>query len=334
MNETMMALQIMAPRQAEWRIAPRPEPGPGEVLVRIEGITTCPHWDLHLMSGEPMFPGLPLLYPYPSGQPGHEAVGVIAALGPGVDGLAVGTRVAAWRDQGHSRAGCYAQYNLFQAENLLEVPADLPLAALAPLELAMCVQVSFDQLAQLNQVRNQRFGVSGLGPAGLIAVQMARAYGAQEVVAVDPIAQRRALAYELGAHVVMTPEELDTHVVTATGDFAALRGKKRFDAAIECTGLAASAALLLSCTRHAVATFGVLREPVAFGFAQWLSGVALLGYGNHNLQAAQRALGLVLDGQLKLAPLVTHQLPLSAYTEGVELLRRKEAIKVAFLPWA
>ena len=80
-----------------------PVAGPDEILVRIEGISTCPQWDLHVMSGEPMFPGRPFVYPYALGQPGHEAVGVVAALGPGVDGPPVGTRVAAWRDQGHDR---------------------------------------------------------------------------------------------------------------------------------------------------------------------------------------------------------------------------------------
>jgi threonine dehydrogenase-like Zn-dependent dehydrogenase len=78
----------------------------------------------------------------------------------------------------------------------------------------------------------------------------------------------------------------------------------------------------------------VLRDPVEFGFGHWASGVALLGYGSHNRAAAERALQLVVNGQLCLAPLITHQLPLSRYVEGVELLRRKEAIKLAFLPWA
>jgi threonine dehydrogenase-like Zn-dependent dehydrogenase len=334
MSEQMMSLQIMAPGQVEWCATPIPEPGPGQILVRIEGITTCPHWDLHLMSGEPMFPNRPLPYPYPAGQPGHEAVGVVTALGAGVDGPDVGTRVAAWRDQGHARPGGYAQYNIFEANNLLEVPTDLPLAALAPLELAMCVQVSFDQLGEMGGVAGKRVGISGLGPAGLIAVQMARAYGASEVVAVDPIAERRDLALSLGAHTVLTPDELAADAPGPNADSATLRGPKRFDLAVDCTGIAQSLALLLLTTRKAVALFGVLRDPVEFGFAHWASGTALLGYAGHNRAAAERALALVVAGELQLEPLVTHQLPLTRYVEGVELLRNKQAIKVAFLPWA
>jgi threonine dehydrogenase-like Zn-dependent dehydrogenase len=58
-----------------------------------------------------------------------------------------------------------------------------------------------------------------------------------------------------------------------------------------------------------------------------------MGYGTHYRRAAERALQLVVEGQLELAPLVTHTLPFSRYGEGVDLLRAKEAIKVCFLPW-
>jgi threonine dehydrogenase-like Zn-dependent dehydrogenase len=161
---------------------------------------------------------------------------------------------------------------------------------------------------------------------------MARAYGATEVVAIDPIVQRRQLARELGADVAMTPDELRV-ISPDAKDAAAMRGPKRLDAAVDCTGLAISVSLLLAATRKAVSLFGVLRDPVEFGFAHWGSGVALFGYGSHNRAAAERALQLIVDGKLRLEPLITHQLPLSRYAEGVDLLRRKEAIKVAFLPW-
>lgn len=332
MSDTMMTLQYIAPGHVEWRSAPVPVPGPGQVLVRIEGVTTCPHWDLHLMSGEPMFPGRPLPYPYPPGQPGHEAVGTVAALGAGATGLSIGVRVAAWRDQGHTRPGAYAQYNLFEAENLIPVPTDLPMAAVAPLELAMCVQVSFDQLREMGGIAGARVGISGLGPAGLIAVQMARAYGAAEVVAVDPLPQRRALALTLGAHTTLSPEEV-MEDRPLRSDTKSPRAGKRVDWAVECTGLASALATMMNITRKAVAVFGVLREPVEFGFNQWASGIALLGYVGHSRGAAERALKLVEESRLHLAPLVTHQMPLRHYAEGVELLRRKEAVKVGFLPW-
>jgi threonine dehydrogenase-like Zn-dependent dehydrogenase len=320
----MKQLQILEPGVVVWADASVPQPQAGQVLVKVLGVTTCPHWDLHLMSGEPMFPGRPLAYPYTPGQPGHEAMGEIVSLGPGVDGPLPGARVAAWRDPGHQNPGCYAQYVCLDADHVIETPAHLEPQAIAPLELAMCVQVSFDQLLQLNVVRDARFGVSGLGPAGLVAVQMARAYGAREVLGIDPLPERRALAVQLGADVVMPPD---------AGAFPEGRsGLDALDAAIDCTGLKVSIEFLMDRTRQAVAVFGVLREDVVYRARHW-GGLSLLGYGQHNRPAAERALELVRRGQLYLSPLVTHLLPFACYEEGVELLRAKQAIKVCFLPW-
>ncbi len=324
-NESMKVLQIMAPGQVEWRDAPIPEPGIGEVLVKVAAITTCPHWDLHLMSGEPMFPGVPLPYPYTPGQPGHEMTGEVVAIGPEVTSLAVGDRVAAWRDAGARRQGCYAQYVPFQAENLLQVPTDLASENVASLELSMCVQVSFNQLQKMNAVAGKRVGVSGLGPAGLVAVQMARAYGAAQVVAIDVVAERRALATQLGADLALAPD--DAHFATAAGTFA-------LDSAVDCTGLKVSIEFLMTHTKEMVALFGVLRENVNFGWDHWRRGFKLLGYEPHNRAAAEQALALIVQGQLDLSPLATHSLPMHRYTEGVELLRTKQAIKVRFLPWS
>ena len=321
----MKVLQIMAPGQVEWRDAPIPEPGVGEVLVKVAAITTCPHWDLHLMTGEPMFPGVPLPYPYTPGQPGHEMTGEVVAVGPEVTTLAVGDRVAAWRDAGARRQGCYAQYVPFQAENLLQIPTDVASEKVASLELSMCVQVSFNQLQKMNAVVGKRVGVSGLGPAGLVAVQMARAYGAAQVVAIDVVAERRALAAQLGADLALAPE--DAHFATAAGTFA-------LDSAVDCTGLKGSIEFLMTHTKEVVALFGVLRENVNFGWDHWRRGFKLLGYEPHNRAAAEQALALIVQGQLDLSPLATHSLPMHRYTEGVELLRTKQAIKVRFLPWS
>ena len=323
---TMKILQILAPGEVVWREEPVPEPGAGEVLVKVAAITTCPHWDLHLMSGEPMFPGVPLPYPYTPGQPGHEMTGEVAAVGPGVTDFAVGDRVAAWRDAGARRQGCYAQYVPFQAENLLTIPEPLDLEQVASLELAMCVQVSFDQLQRQTAVQGKRFGVSGLGPAGLVAVQMARAYGAAQVVAIDPLPARRDLARQLGADLALAPD--DGYWATESATPFAL------DTALDCTGLKVAIEPLMARTKEIVALFGVLRENVNFGWDHWRRGFQLLGYERHNRAAAEQALRLIGQGQLDLTPLATHSLPLHRYAEGVELLRSKQAIKVRFLPWA
>jgi threonine dehydrogenase-like Zn-dependent dehydrogenase len=325
-TEYMKSLQIVAPGQPAWTDVPVPRPGPGEALVKVEGVTTCPHWDMHLMDGVPMFAGRDFTYPFTPGQPGHEAVGEVTALGTGVEGLEVGDRVAAFRDMGNQRPGFYAHFNAFPAEALIRVPRSLPAAAIAPLELAMCVQVSFDQLVPFDAVEGKRFGIAGLGPAGLIALQLARAYGAAEVVGFDPLPARRELAASLGADRVLAPD---------SDAFAAGRqNADALDAAIDCTGFKSAIQYLMDRTRQVVTIFGVLRETIEYEAHHRSGGLALLGYANHNRGAAERALAQIEAGRLDLSPLVSRTLPLSRYAEGVQALRDKEAVKILFEPWS
>lgn len=322
----MHALQILAPGHAVWRTAPIPQPQAHEVLIKVEGVTTCPHWDLHIMSGEPMFPGFELKYPYYLGQPGHEMAGEIVALGSAVSDFKTGTRIAVWRDSGQRRPGCYAHYVALPAENIMAVPRDLPIAAIASFELAMCVQVSFDQLTQYRGIAGKRVGITGLGPSGLLAVQMAKAYGAAEIVGIDPLLERRELAQRLGADRAYAPND-----AAFPADRAAATA---LDLALDTTGLKISIEAMMACTKEVVTMFGVLREQIEFGPAHWYGGFALLGYGEHNHGAAERALQLILNGKLQLATVVSRTMPLYAYAEAVALLREKKAIKILFEPWS
>src|SRR5438477_2212098 len=101
----MKILQVDRHPQFTLLDVPTPKPGPGEVLLKVEAVTTCPQWDLHLRHDEAMFVGHQFQYPYTPGQPGHEATGTVAALGEGVSSVAVGDRVSAWRDRGHDKPG-------------------------------------------------------------------------------------------------------------------------------------------------------------------------------------------------------------------------------------
>jgi len=322
----MKILQILEPDRAIWTDADTPEPMQGEVLVKVTGVTTCPHWDMHILGGKPMFPGMKLEYPYLLGQPGHEAVGEVAVVGDGVKNLKVGDRVAAWRDTGKPRQGFYAQYNTFHEDDLLKVPRYLKDEEIASLELAMCVEVSFQQLAVLGGIKGRRIGIAGLGPAGLLGVQMARAHGAAEVVGFDPMAERRDMAFELGAHLVLDP---------INDEWPISRSEGALDDSIDMTGIPSSIEYLMDRTKRAVALFGVLREEVRFTSRQMFGpGLILMGYADHNKKAAETALQMIIDGNLKLAPLVTETMSFRDYSKGVDLLRQKKAIKILFDPWA
>lgn len=325
----MRALQIIEPGKAEIVEVPEPEPRAGQVVVEVEAVTTCPQWDMHIMGGEPMFPGQELTYPYSPGQPGHEAVGRIVAVADGAGdadngvGVRVGDRVAVWRDQDHSQPGCYAERVARNAGDVLVVPEDIEATRLSALELAMCVRVSFELLERMDAVRVERFGVSGLGPSGLVAAQMAKAGGAAQVVGYDLSADRREVSKAWGVDEALDPRECS--VVDDPADAAAL------DASIDCVGAPSSVQFLMDRTRNAVALFGVLREPVQFGWRHW-AGLTLLGYRPHHRGAAEAALAMILEGSVDLRPLVSTTLPLDRYTEGVELLRSQKAVKVCFTP--
>jgi len=302
-----------------------PAPAQDEVLVKILGVATCPQWDLHMMEGRPMFPGTSLDYPLVPGHPGHEAMGQVVSVGHDVRSFSPGMHVAAWRDPGNRRMGCYAQYAALRAEDLIEVDRSLRAVEIASLELAMCVQGSFDRLRQCEPMEGKRLAIGGLGPSGLVAVQLARAYGARTVIGLDPLAHRRRLAVELGADEVWDPGEYSWPTGRSHPD--------AFDASLDTTGLPVSIEALMGSTRKSVAIFGVLREHVRFGPEQWWGGFALLGYGTHTRVAAGEAYALILEGKLKLAPLISGRLPFTRYAEGVERLRRKEAVKILFDPW-
>jgi len=321
----MQVLQVTTPNTFELLEVPIPTPGPGEVLMRVVAVNTCPQWDLHLRHNEPMFVGHRFHYPYTPGQPGHEATGEIAALGEGVTGLTVGERVSAWRDPGHHRQGCYAQYVLLEAANVIPVPRDLPPQATASVELAMCVGSVFLMLQEMNVLRGRRVGVTGLGPAGLVALQMARAEGAREVIGFDPLASRREYALGLGLDAACDPRE-------ELPQFPARPKAPALDTAIDCVGAKASVEYMMDRTADVVALFGVQREDYTYSIRHY-SGLRLCGYKGHYCAAAEYAVNLIAQGKLNLACLISANLPLAAYGEGIDLLEARKALKICFWPW-
>jgi threonine dehydrogenase-like Zn-dependent dehydrogenase len=206
---------------------------------------------------------------------------------------------------------------------LLRLPAGLGVAETASLELAQCVAVSFQRAGDLSGLR---VGISGLGPAGLIAGQMARARGAAEVIGFEIDEARFARARELAVDRVVDPRSAEFRAM------AALPAAEQLDLSIDCIGVAASTQNLMSVTRSRVLIFGVPHGEIHFGLAEWVKGLQVEGYGKHNRAAGEMALDLIASGKLRLDPLVSYTLPLSRYGEGVDLLLARRALKILFVP--
>jgi propanol-preferring alcohol dehydrogenase len=201
---------------------PKPDPGPGQVLVRIETSGLC-HTDIHAAHGDwPVKPSPPFI-------PGHEGVGIVERLGPGVTEVALGDRVAlpwlgyacgaceycttGWetlcekqQNTGYSLDGGYAEYATAAAKYVAKVPDGVEPLDAAPLTCAgvttyKAVKVSGARPASLVAI----FGIGGLGH---LAVQYAKVFGAS-VVAVDIVDEKLELARELGADYTVNAKEED-----------------------------------------------------------------------------------------------------------------------------
>jgi propanol-preferring alcohol dehydrogenase len=190
---------------------PLPTPGQGEVLVAVSVCGVC-RTDLHVRDGDLAPHRVPVV-------PGHEVVGTVAGVGPGVARFAEGDRVGvawlrhtcgecAWcrrgeenlcpesRYTGWDEDGGYAEYTLVPAAFAYDVPADLPDEQAAPLLCAGII--GYRALRRAHLPPGGRLGIYGFGASAHITAQIALAQGAElHVLTRDPAA--RELALSLGA---------------------------------------------------------------------------------------------------------------------------------------
>jgi len=211
---------------------PVPQPGPGEVLVKVKACGVC-HTDLHAASGDwPVKPVPPFI-------PGHEAAGIVAALGPGVKNLKVGDAVGvAWlhdacmsceycetgwetlcehqHNTGYSVNGGFAEYVIASAAFAAKLPVTIDFAGIAPI---LCAGVTtYKGLKETEAKPGEWVVISGVGGLGHVAVQYAKAMGLK-VAAVDIAEDKLALARETGADLAVNALATDAvdKVLTATG---------------------------------------------------------------------------------------------------------------------
>lgn len=224
----MRALVFTAPGQADVQDTDSPAPGPGEVLIRSRVVGVC-HSDLELLAGRYI---IPIRYPI---TPGHEWAGEVAETGPGVEGLAAGDRVVGecvvgpgGRDHfGFSISGAAAEYFTARAEWLHKLPAHMTFTQGALVEP---FSVAYAAVRAAGIDPSDRVAVLGAGPIGLLAAMAAAGRNAA-VTVIEPRADRRAKALDVGASGVIDP---------AAGDLAGqardVTSGELFDVVIESAG--------------------------------------------------------------------------------------------------
>ena len=320
----MKALQIVAPRKVETVDVPVPQIADDEVLVEVKCCVTCPHWDISLYTGKDIFerPGHPI-YPLPYGYIGHEMAGRVVETGPAVETLKEGDRVASLVSAGSDyQPGFYCEYINRPEDTVVRIPDEVSDETAANME--MCYRmVPYIRLLGLDNILGKRVGVTGMGPAGLIAIQMVKAIGAAETVAIDILPERLELARKLGA----------THALNSDTDEIQKLKDGPLQAAVDCSGVAAGLQVALDhVQRGAVSIFSVPHGETAFTTRHMGNNLLSGLKEGPTIEDARFTIALWQRKQLDTEALVSAKLPLERYAEGVEMLIDRKAIKVAFYP--
>jgi alcohol dehydrogenase len=346
---TMRAAVFVSPGRIELQEVPVPRVGTGDALLRVTTTTLC-GTDVHILRGEyPVAPGRVV---------GHEPVGVIAALGPGVTGYRVGQRVIAgaitpcgqcspcldgqqaqcggramggWR-LGNTMDGCQAEYVLIPhaMANLTPVPDGL-----SDEQVLMCPDImstGFGGVESGGVRLGDTVAVFAQGPIGLCATVGARLRGASRIIAVDGVPERLAMSERLGAdHVV------DFHADDPVDRIMALTGGRGVDVAIEALGTQETFEGCLRVLRPGgtLSSLGVYSGKLQMPLEAFAAGL-----GDHRIvttlcpggrERMRRLMDVVAAGRADLRPMVTHRFPLERIEEAYDLFgnQRDGVLKVA-----
>ena len=354
--DTMRATVFHGPNDIGVEEVRRPRPGPGEAVIRVTLTTIC-GTDVHIVKGEyAVRPGLVI---------GHEPVGVIDELGPGVTGYEVGERVLVGaitpcgqchaclsgklsqcgHGSGFEAIGGWRFGNTIdgaQAEYLLVPNAQANLAKIPD-------EVTDEQVVLLADIASTGFAgaesggvrigdsvvVFAQGPIGLCATAGARLMGAALVIGVDSDPVRLAMAKQMGADVTLDFTQVDVvdEVKHLTGGFGA-------DVAIEALGTPQTFESGLRSLRPGgtLSSLGVYSGKLQIPYDAFAAGL-----GDHRIvttlcpggkERMGRLIKTVQSGRFDPTPLLTHRFPLAEIGEAYRVFsnRLDGVLKVAITP--
>jgi len=303
---------------------PLPATGDDNVLVKIKAAGIC-HSDVHYRAGTSSVGPLPQTL-------GHEIAGVVEKVGASVTSVKAGDRVClhylvtcgecdhcrTGREQfckdakmlGKDCDGGYAEYIAVPARNAVSLPDEIPFEQGAVL---MCSSATvFHALRKARLSPGETVAVFGAGGLGTSAIQLARAFGALEVYAVDIKRAKLTLAEEYGAI------PIDAKTSDPVTEVKRLTGGKGVDVALELVGLP-------QVIRQAVQSLAVLGRAVLVGIADKPFSIdsyreilgkeaEIIGSSDHLLQELPVLIEFVRQGTLDLSRVITKTIPLEAST--------------------
>jgi threonine dehydrogenase-like Zn-dependent dehydrogenase len=357
MPETMQAVVVHGPKDYRLEEVAVPQPGPGEVLVRVEAVGICAS-DLKAYNGAPKFWGDENRPAWTETNviPGHENVGEVVALDDAARqrwGIDVGDRVVPeqivpdWtcryckRGQYHmcqthnmfgfkrANPGGMSEYMVYPAEALVhKISKDMPPAWAAFAEPLSCSLHAVERATiQFEDV----VVVAGCGPIGLSMVAGAVAKSPAMVIALDAVDSKLELAKLCGADLTINIAEQDAVQVVKdlTGGYGA-------DVYLEGTGHPSAVLQGLNLLRKlgTFVEYSVFKDPVTVDWSIISDDKELDVRGAHlGPYTWPTAIRMLESGKLPMDQICTHQLPLERFQDGLDLVAEGgQSVKVSLQP--
>ena len=328
---TLKALQITKPHELKMVTLERPEPGPGEVLIKVMTSGIC-GTDIHILEGE-YVGAYPVI-------PGHEFSGVVEQAGQAVSRIKVGDKVAVepniacdncsfclnnqqnfcenWQGVGVTLPGGMAEYVIAPEKAVFDI-GELEFEEGAFVEPLSCVlhgvQKTCIRLAD-------RVVILGAGPIGILLLQAVNVQGAQSVTVVELDQARAEAAQTVGAD----------QIYRSLDDLP----KDAFEVVIDATGVIPVMKRTPEFTRKGgkILLFGVPpKTNIEFdAFTLFLKGLTILT-SYTSVRNSLQAIDLLKNKRINVKPLISHRLPLAKFEHGVNLIKNKqENVKKVLIP--
>jgi len=351
-TDTMQALVVLEPDRFEIGEVPVPEPGPMEVLCRVKAVSIC-GTDSHLISGD--YPGFwPPAFPI---IPGHEWSGEIVKMGPGAEkaGWKLGDRVAGTshdacgvcqqcveghynlcenygvmdlhRQYGHNYQGADAEYVVHGVKCIFPLPESVSWeegAVIDPASIALHVA----NRAGIQPGDN--VGIMGGGAIGLLGGEAAKIRGAGRVIVVEPLAQRRQKALDMGFEVI------DSSAGDAGATLREMTGGLGVDRIIEAAGVPITVQWSLAALRKGgrIAAVGIPSKGVEINMRDLVLYELEIAGSRASAGEMRRVMPHVADGRMRLREVMTHEFALTDYADALTTFRDPSsgAIKIIIKP--
>ena len=340
----MKALSKTAPGvgHVEIRDVPEPTPEVGEVKCEVKYCGIC-GTDIHIYHGR---------YKEPPFIMGHEWSGVVVETGPGVESFQAGDRVTGiplgptcgrcrYCLEGYPFLcsdrvsffrvdnGAFAKYVIALESTLRRLPDNVSFKAAALMEPLACVVKAVVFMTGISA--GEVVLLTGPGPIGLLAMQVAKADGGFVALAgTSADTERLEIGKQLGADVTVNVETDDVQAI-----LQGLTNGYGPDVVLECSGALPALRLGIDVIRNrgTLTQIGVLDNNLEFDFmTAFLKDLrVVLSYAS-TYESWDRSLTLVSRGQVKLEPLVTDILPLSEWEKGFEKINNRQGLKILLRP--